>query len=510
MSCIGDDKGGLLQNCFDWILQDKQLKDWQENQDTRLLWIKGDPGKGKTMLMIGLVKDLTARLTPHKNCALAFFFCQNAEPHLNNAVSALRGLIWKLLSRNPALGNHIPEEYRFKSKEKRKAMFEDLSPNIFSTLKTMLNAILRDAHFKTIYLLVDALDECGRDLDRLVEFMSQNAADPLSKAKWLVSGRSNIRLDRSLRRKCHQQKITLELNDEHISRAVTLFIELKVDDLAKNGEYSPELRRQVREKLEAKAESTFLWVALVCKQLGGVPRLTVMTELDKFPPGLPGLYERMMQLIEDQGDDIGRLCKQVLRTVAVAYRPLMLDELAPMAELHEESTEDIGELVNLCSSYLILREKTIRFLHQSAKDYLDRHKEIFPDGRAEGHRTMLSRSLESMPQSLRRDIYNLHHPGFSIDEVKTPDLDPLASIRYACVYWVDHLADYLQKSSRDISKYYDFLSDEGNVKKFLLVHLLHWLEALSLIGKTSEGILAIISLEALILVSLLYNIIKES
>jgi hypothetical protein len=40
------------------------------------------------------------------------------------------------------------------------------------------------------------------------------------------------------------------------------------------------------------------------------------------------------------------------------------------------------------------------------------------------------------------------------------------------------------------------------------MHFLHWLEAFGWIGKCSEGILAIFSLEALIPVSLLYSITR--
>ena len=45
------------------------------------------------------------------------------------------------------------------------------------------------------------------------------------------------------------------------------------------------------------------------------------------------------------------------------------------------------------------------------------------------------------------------------------------------------------------------LLDNGQVHGFLQKHLLHWLEALSLIRKTSEGVLLIILLEGLVKVS---------
>jgi hypothetical protein len=488
MSRIKDDKDGLLQNCFDWILDDKQLKSWQESENTKLLWIKGGPGKGKTMLMIGLVHHLKDRMRGCENCALAFFFCQNADPRLNNSISVLRGLIWMLLSKNLALGKHIPEEYRLKSKEKRKVMFESQNPNLFSTLNMMLDDMLRDALFDAVYLLVDALDECDKDSDRLVRWMTQVAGNPRSKAKWLVSSRSSLTLDRTLHPNQYQQKLDLELNDEHISCAVTRFIEHKVSDLAKKSEYSEELRREVQTKLEKKAESTFLWVALVCKYLSSVPRLKVAAEIDNFPPGLPTVYDRMMYLIEHHIDDISMLCKQVLRTVTIAYRPLTLEELVLLAELHRQQTHNVCELVSLCSSFVILREDTIWFLHQSAKDYLEENytSRLQPAGVAQGHADISRRSIDAMSLILKRNIYDLPF-GFKPKDMRPPNPDPLTLIRYSCVFWADHLC-FLNSKSLECQRE---LTDEAAVFRFLKEHLLHWLESLSLLGKLSCGVTSV-------------------
>ena len=44
-----------------------------------------------------------------------------------------------------------------------------------------------------------------------------------------------------------------------------------------------------------------------------------------------------------------------------------------------------------------------------------------------------------MTHRLHRDIYSLCAPGFPIQQVEPPDRDPLATIRYSCVNWVEHL-----------------------------------------------------------------------
>ncbi|KAH8746762.1 NWD1 like protein [Diaporthe sp. PMI_573] len=94
---------------------------------------------------------------------------------------------------------------------------------------------------------------------------------------------------------------------------------------------------------------------------------------------------------------------------------------------------------------------------------------------------------------LQRDMYGLKAPGFPIDEVQTPSSDPLAPVRYSCVFWVDHLRDSI--SDQDMLQ----CNTLDAVQTFLEKKYLYWLEALSLLRAMSEGIIAIRQLEGLIM-----------
>jgi hypothetical protein len=96
-----------------------------------------------------------------------------------------------------------------------------------------------------------------------------------------------------------------------------------------------------------------------------------------------------------------------------------------------------------------------------------------------------------MSQVLQKDVYKLRLLGISIDSLGVPDSDPLIALRYSCVYWASHFQD-LNKSSLF---YQRGLSDDGEIHQFLRKYFLYWLEALSLIGKVSESVTAISSLE---------------
>ena len=47
---IKETKGGLLRGSYCWILGNSDFQQWHKGKESQLLWIQGNPGKGKTML----------------------------------------------------------------------------------------------------------------------------------------------------------------------------------------------------------------------------------------------------------------------------------------------------------------------------------------------------------------------------------------------------------------------------------------------------------------------------
>jgi hypothetical protein len=138
----------------------------------------------------------------------------------------------------------------------------------------------------------------------------------------------------------------------------------------------------------------------------------------------------------------------------------------------------------------------IRLLHASFPDFLlDKQRccnQYFWVDEKEAHSSLVESCIQLMSTSLGRDICNLHAPGTLTRELDRSLIEQYlpSELQYACRYWVQHL----QKSSIQ-------LHDGALILVFLRGHLLHWLEVLSLMGKMSEGVLAITSLESHIPVS---------
>lgn len=338
----------------------------------------------------------------------------------------LRGLIYDLARRHPQLTKHVRERYDYAGKE----LFNN--QGAWHDLCEIATAMLNDPSLKNVLLIVDALDECSVDRQRLLDFIAKP-----SPAKWIVSSRNWFDIEESLDDAERNIKLHLELNQDSVSMAVESYVKYKVNQLAQKNKYGGEMKKAVLQHLTANADGTFLWAALVCQELSNVNirRRHTLDTLKSFPPGLDPLYGRMLEHISQSTD--AQLCREILAKILVVYRPLTLEELhALVKELGDLNREEVEEVVGSCGSFLTLHHGLISLVHQSAKEYLlnEASGEILPSGIAYQHHMILARSLDLFYGKLERDIYHLQAPGCPIDEVLAPDPDPLAAIRYSCIF----------------------------------------------------------------------------
>ncbi|KAJ5538249.1 hypothetical protein N7494_007728 [Penicillium frequentans] len=476
--------GGLLKDSYCWILDNEQFKEWQDSQSSRLLWIRGDPGKGKTMLLCGVIDELTQSTGDNAN--ISFFFCQATDVRINNATAVLRGLIYSLVEKQPSLLSHVRTRYD----PAGKTLFEDI--NAWNALSNIFTDILRDPNLQNTYLVIDALDECTIDLPFLLDLVIQEISTH-SHVKWIVSSRNWPSIEERLDTVTQIAPISLELNETFVSDAVQQFIRHKVHQLAKVKKYKDEIRDFVYHHLLSNSQSTFLWVALVCQDLNKTSRRHVLKKLEEFPPGLDDLYGRMLDQVRKSED--AELCKRILAVMSIVYRPITLDELTATVEIPNGlDDEALLEIIVLCGSFLTLRDDVIVFVHQSAKEFLveKAHIEVFPEDQEAEHLAIFSQSLLTMFKTLRRNIFDIESFGISTKEFTQPSPNPLAAAKYACVYWVDHLQEGWCGEDTAHSL------DERCVDNFLRQKYLHWLESLGILGSLSEGITAMLKLEDLL------------
>jgi hypothetical protein len=482
---IEETKGGLLANSYRWVLHNTAFRQWHEDKHSQLLWVKGDPGKGKTMLLCGIINEL--RNSMPQTTLLSYFFCQATDSRINSATAVLRGLLYMLVHQQPSLISHVRKKYDHAGK----SLFEDA--NAWVALSEIFADVLQDASLSITYLIIDALDECVTDLLKLLAFIAKQSSAS-SRVKWIVSSRNWPDIEEELERAEHKTRLSLELNAELVAAAVKIFIQQKTLQLAQEKRYTPEVEDKVLQHLTSNAGDTFLWVALVCQDLKTTPKWNVLKKLAQFPPGLDSLYRRMLQQIRES--DSAEICLGVLVVTAVLYQPVTVAELVILTKQLADFTDDlesVREIISLCGSFLTLRDNTVYFVHHSAKDFLvtKARNEVFPDGDECIHRDIFQESLTVLQKTLRRDMYNLQAPGYPVGDVKPPILDPLATSRYPCIYWIDHFYDSKCKALAHSATTQE---DATTIDTFLRQKYLYWLEALSLCRSIAKGVVSMTKL----------------
>jgi hypothetical protein len=498
---IEDTKGGLLADSYRWVLDNITFQKWKQDPHSRLLWVKGNPGKGKTMLLCGIINELH-EFVP-STALLSYFFCQATDSRINSATAVLRGLLYMLIIQHPSLTSHV----RKKHDRAGKNLFEDA--NAWEALKEIFEDVLRDPSLRPTYLVIDALDECVTDLPKLLTFIAKQSSLS-TRVKWIVSSRNWPDIEAQLERARHKEKLSLELNEESVAAAVDVFVQQKVDQLAQEKQYGEKLQRDVLQHLQSNANGTFLWVALVCQELKRTANRHIVKKLALLPPGLDALYTRMMQQMSECDD--AETCRCVLASMAVMYRPVTIRELVALVKQLNDISDDVREIIGLCGSFLTIRDDIIYFVHQSAKDFLfaQGSSKVFPAGAEDVHYQVFLRSLTILSERLHKDMYSLTALGFSVKDLKPPNLDLLAESRYPCIYWIDHLCDSKPKSwAEGVS------SDQvAAINVFLQNKYLYWLEGLSLCKSVGRGVVSMTRLWSLVQVSRLgsacpYSIVEK-
>ncbi|KAF4922628.1 Vegetative incompatibility protein HET-E-1 [Colletotrichum viniferum] len=504
------DKGDLLEGSCQWIFDLPEYQRWKTTPRGSRLWIRGDPGKGKTMLICGIIESIE---TDQLGDKCYYCFCQAPDSRLNTATAVIRGLIHQLARRHSWILSKVREKYDIAGK----TLFED--SNAWHALSEILLSSLQDSRLDGITLIVDALDECVTDRGKLLGLILSSQ----SLIKWVVSSRNSPDIREAFASNGPHAdmkfSISLEQQQHMISGTIQKYIRKNVDDLATKKQYDDLTRSMVERHLSRNANNTFLWVALVCQRLGEIQGWRVEIALQNLPKGLTAVYRRMLYDVSTSHDGI--LSKKVLAILSVLERPVTLSELPFILELPSHMSDNmrfVEELLADCGSFLILRDGIVRFVHQSAVDFLQDEACLSAENErlgglsavADRHKSVFCHSLSVLYRSetLRRDIYGLEAPDAHLEEIRPPRPDRLRVLRYSCVHWVDHLYAWIMcpETKETIPmparlKGSPILMDREiirNIVRFLKSKFIYWMEAMILIGQLSKGIQAIQKLSMLV------------
>ncbi|KAM3070114.1 hypothetical protein ACMFMF_008467 [Clarireedia jacksonii] len=478
-------KDKLLPEAIDWILRDSKYERWRNQDKVSLLWIKGGAGKGKTMMTIGLIDQISNLQEP--STVVTYFFCQYTNYELNTIEAIIKGLILRLITEK----NELKEPLRYRWDMALERFNEDLTS--WQTLWDIFLEMLNLCKSRRVYVIVDALDECQdngmADFLKLVVRTGFN-----SKIKWLLTSRPLDSAEQELLHGSDQVMVSLDLNSKYIAEAVKVYVATRAAELDRRQKYGLALRQKVEAELIKRAEDTFLWVHLVCKRLESVCRAEVFTTIQDLPPGLPGFYRRIFDQLSEGDSAVAKGCMRLLKAMLTVYRPLAVEEVGSVTGLSNDEV-DTEALIDRCASFIRNRGAGIEFVHQSARDYLAKDGQPTLDSYGRyGHSEISLSCLSYLSRRLEANIFHLRRPDStseSIKELKDKNENALlVSADYAATFWVEHVKDALKDTGR-MALIQHSLSERGEVVAFLSAKLLEWFECLSWLDQLPRAIEAL-------------------
>ncbi|OAT14139.1 ankyrin repeat-containing protein, variant 2 [Blastomyces gilchristii SLH14081] len=445
-------KGRRVAGTCEWLLRHDHYQEWLKGTDPPLLWISGGPGKGKTILSIYITEELESVVDDAQG-VLLYYFCSNRDKNRNSAMTIMRGLLHQWLSLHPHLAQHI--QNFFDGSETTKYTISN-----FICLWKLFLSLLNHTDAPQVVCVLDGLDECEEEslkqlLDVLSEYFSNSEAKPNTYLKVILLSRPQ---PGPLKSKLHRfPRIKLDDSDVEIQKDVEKYISAKVAELAAENILSEDRLRQVSQTLMASAEGTFLWVGFVADELKGKNWLQINHILRGVPKDLVGVYQRLLQQVEDKENLV-----PILEWIVLAARPMTVDELAMAAEIKAfhalTPAEILKDRLASCGLLVKIDGDVVNLVHESAREFFQ-SDQINIDGinvfhmNHKSHKTLMRTCLGLIEGSYKS-------PG-SISNASLHN----SLLTYASLYWPEYFRQAFDSVEAQLEFSSQFFRAESPVRE---------------------------------------------
>ncbi|KAK4189520.1 Pfs NB-ARC and ankyrin domain protein [Podospora australis] len=374
-------KNAHAKTC-EWLLKKSEYTDWLDPgklcQHYGFLWIKGNPGTGKSTLMKFVLKKMKAN--KDIDHVISFFFNARGE-HLEKSTSGMyRSLLLQILERIPALQESVFESLGF-------ITWTDGSHHwSIESLKELFEEAVRGLGSSSVVCFIDALDECDdsevRDMVSFFEHLGEVATETGVRFQVCFSSRHYpyISINNSLDLVLQEE----EGHKQDIINYVDSKLKIKHTKLAE----------EIRADLQGKASGVFIWIVLVVDILNKAYDSGRIHTLRKILRDIPeDLHELFRDILTRDPHNRGDLllcvqwvlfAKQPLTPEQLYFAILADSESEPLSEWNQDEITRtlMGRFILDCSKGLaeVTKSKipTVQFIHESVKDFL--HKERLKNG----------------------------------------------------------------------------------------------------------------------------------
>ena len=168
-----------------WLTNGTEFRGWLTNKITKNLWCYGIPGSGKTVLASAVIEEVLKCCSD--SVAAAYFYCDYKDVKTQDPANILGSLAYQLIRQSEACF------------EKAEA-FHDVHYSREHVSTSYRPTELRDfilqmcSIFDRTMIVVDGLDECGKNTTIVVELLSSLSKSDISTVQTLFLSRDEIEI----------------------------------------------------------------------------------------------------------------------------------------------------------------------------------------------------------------------------------------------------------------------------------------------------------------------------
>lgn len=497
-----DEHGRALSECLPQTREEilKDICDWLDDSTSsqkHLYWLQGKAGTGKSTI----ARTIVSRMARQNRIAANFFF-KRGESDRAKLKRFFTTLVAQIVRQWPSFAKAIQDALE------SDPSLPEQDPRI-QFKKFIQEPLQKQEHNKSkgLIIIVDAHDECdlSEDLTGLVQQLTQSQDS--HSTQLLVKCFLTSRLDHHMQpssnniseERCEKKELE-KATSASIKQDIECYLRIELekikgllDPLPGGHLWSNPSDVENLKKLTERACPLFEFAAFSARfikqtNIPGGPRGRLRYILETQISGdLNKLYRSIInRRFDDLDDQFHEKAKanfqKIIGSIIFLANTVTVRCLAELLELHEG---EIREELQLFESVLIVPAEQddrspITLFHESFRDFLSGSgtKEKLMIDHAEVHALLASRCRQLLCGALREDICRLKAPGTHRSEVADETIIKFLpeEIQYACRFWTFHV----KRSQSGIK-------DGDDWHAFLLSHLLHWLEAMSLLGRTSES-----------------------
>ncbi|KAM3513127.1 hypothetical protein MY11210_003239 [Beauveria gryllotalpidicola] len=336
-----------------WLTASPEYQQWLTSRDYGLLWIKGIPGSGKSVMAAKIIAELTAS---EPKCPVLYFFFRQIIDANHEPAALLRDWMDQLLMHSPVLQRQL---YSYIQEGRS---LESVSPDdMWKDLKMAFASLS-----ERVYCITDALDEMDQGNDSFLKALAILGLWQPAKVKVLITSRPVASVETPLRSiPC----LKIRLQEDEVDNDISRFVKHSLETSQLDKRHWPAIINAV----PGRAKGLFLYSRLAMDTFLKHD-VDVQTALANLPTDLNVLYTNLLRhhIVRSGVDD--QIQRLFLQAVTHATRPLRLLEIAEMisvVDVDRDLKARKGLVKAACGPLLeILADETVSVIHHSFIEYL--------------------------------------------------------------------------------------------------------------------------------------------